>query len=160
MTPDPLALPAFVISILSLVLAVVGAATGIVSLTWQIITRTRGAHRIVVVVNSKMFFIGAGAPGDDHPYIAVVIRNTGAAPVEIDSWAIRLPDGNALVTLPAQFPPSPDLPYMLIAGSSVTFFTLSSSIAEAAAGRDLARSWAVAHLATGQVARSKKGISV
>lgn len=155
MEPDPFALPAFVLSIVSLIVAVVGAGTGIIALVWQIITRTRGAHRIKVRVVSGMRVVtGAGSQG---PYYDIDVSNRGAAAVQIRQWSIRLPDGNGLVTIPAAFPPQPSLPYTLEAGSSVSFYVLSSAIIEAAAGRDLSKARGTVHLGTGQIVVGKRG---
>ena len=59
MQPDQYAQPAFILSIVGLAIAIIGAATGITSLVWQIITRTRGAHRVQVRVTPNMKLIGA-----------------------------------------------------------------------------------------------------
>lgn len=51
---DPLALPAFILAIVGLIVATVGALTGIVSLMWQVSTRRRGAHNVRVTVSSSL----------------------------------------------------------------------------------------------------------
>lgn len=91
------------------------------------------------------------------PYYQIDVRNRGAAAVQVLQWSIRLPDGNGLISLPAAYPPQPELPYMLQAGSTVSFYVLAAQIVKAAAGRDLTQSQGVAHLGTGQLVKGKKG---
>ncbi|WP_426724922.1 hypothetical protein [Curtobacterium flaccumfaciens] len=158
MSADQLAVPAFVLSIIGVVVAGVGMVTGVAALVWQIITRTRGAHRVTVEASSDIRLIGAPG-GPVGPYIQVTLRNRGAAPVDVENWFILLDDGNALFVIPAPFPPNPPLPLSLAAGASVTFYTLASEIKKAAGKRDLSRARAAAQLATGQRVRSKKGIT-
>ncbi|RFA17892.1 hypothetical protein [Subtercola boreus] len=155
MSPDPLALPAFIISIIGLVIAVIGAATGVVALVWQIVTRTRGAHRVVVSVNSDMQMVGAGT--GNTKCLEILVRNRGAASVQIQPWGIRLSDGNSLVVIPGDFPPPPVLPYTLDAGTSASFYARAEAIADAAGVRNLATARAVVHLATGQKIIGRKG---
>ena len=102
-----------------------------------------------------MQIVGAGT--GTTTYLEILIRNRGAAAVQVQSWAIRLPDGNALVVIPGGLLPSPVLPYMLEAGTSASFYVPANSIAEAAGSRDLKAARAIAHLATGQKVLGKKG---
>lgn len=155
MQPDQYAQPAFILSIVGLAIAIIGAAKGMSSLVWQIITRTRGAHRIQVRVTPKMKLIGA--PVDLGLYLQIDVINRGAAAVQFKQWSIDMADGTGLVVMPAAFPPMPALPLMLEAGSSVSFYVPQESIRAAAKGRDLTRARAVAFLATGQKARGKRG---
>ena len=148
MPSDPLALPAFTISIISLLI-------GLAALIWQIATRTRGAHRVVVSVNSNMEIVGGGSR--ITAYLQIVIRNRGAAAVQVQSWEILLPDGNALSVDPGGLLSSPVLPCMLEAGTSASFYVPANSIAEAAGSRDLKAARAIVHLSTGQRILGKKG---
>lgn len=50
----PFALPAFIVALLGLVIAVVGALSGIVSLVWQIVTQRRGAHNVRLKISSAL----------------------------------------------------------------------------------------------------------
>lgn len=103
MSADPFALPAFVLSIVGLIVAVIGALTGIVALVWQIVTRTRGAHRVVVRTRSDILLMGADGSDpsdlgvDPGPYVAIEVSNRGAAAVQIRQWMVTLPDGNGLM---------------------------------------------------------------
>lgn len=156
MVQDPYSLPAFVLSIVSLVVAVIGALTGIVALVWQILTRTRGAHRVSVrAIPNMMLFAGGAASG---PYINIEVTNRGAAAVQVQNWSILLPGGNALmIAIPASFPPSPALPYMLQPGTNVSFYSLASDLHEAMSLDDLPKARAVVVLGTGQRILGKRG---
>ena len=157
--PDPFALPAFILSIVSLAVAVLGAITGIVALAWQITTRTRGAHRIVIDTNPNMMLVGAGGIAPPGPYVEVNVRNRGAAAVQVQQWSILLPDGEkALVVIPALFPPSPDLPFTLEAGSATSFHVLRSELEKSATAQELSESRIRVHLATGQKVTGRKPV--
>jgi hypothetical protein len=117
--PDAFALPAFILSIVSLVVAVIGALTGVVALIWQINTRTRGAHRVAVNVANSVF-VGPSSP--DGVMICVEAINSGASPVKVTSWGFALPnrDGTMAATIP--FPHSAPLPHVLDPGTNAEFF--------------------------------------
>ncbi|MCC2030907.1 hypothetical protein [Microbacterium allomyrinae] len=118
MQPDPFALPAFILSIISLVVAVIGALTGIVALVWQIITRTRGAHRVTVNVTNAVL-VGYGSP--DGVMLCVEAINKGASAVRVTTWGFELPDGGGMVvTNPMS--QSTVLPHMLDGGTNAQFF--------------------------------------
>lgn len=156
MVQDPFALPAFVLSIVSLVVAVIGALTGIVALVWQILTRTRGAHRVSVRAIPNMMLLAGGATSG--PYINIEVTNRGAAAVQLQNWSILLPSGNALIiAVPASFPPSPALPYTLQPGTNVSFYSLASDLQEAMSLDDLPKARAVVVLGTGQRILGKRG---
>lgn len=156
MQSDPLALPAFILSIVGLCVAAIGAATGIASLVWQIVTRTRGAHRVRVRVIPGMMLIGVGL--SEGPFIEVEISNSGAAAVQIRQWSISFPDGTGMViAIPEALPGQPSLPYMLEAGTRASFFTRSEAIEEALNCRDIGTARIHVYLGTGQTVRSKRG---
>ncbi|WP_066038642.1 hypothetical protein [Herbiconiux solani] len=156
MEPDPYALPAFILSIVSLVVAAIGAATGIAALVWQIVVRTRGAHRVRVTAASGMWrFTDEAALG---PYVGIEVRNTGAAPVQVTGWAVELPDGGKLVGVaPDPHMPNPALPHMLEAGTRATFYVRSAAIAQHAKGKDVRELRVFVDLATGKRVYSKRG---
>lgn len=156
MQTDPFALPAFIISIVGLIVAAIGAATGIAALVWQIVTRTRGAHRVKVRAVPGMMLVGKGF--NQGPFIEIQISNSGAAPVQIRQWSIVFPDKTGmLVAVPEPLPVQPSLPYMLEAGTRVSFFTRASAIAEGLNSRDIRTAAVEVHLATGQTIRGKRG---
>jgi hypothetical protein len=152
MNQDPLALPAFLLSLVGLSVAVLAAATSVVSLTWQILTRTRGAHRVRVEAQSKMKFYFQGNPDPDRDYIQLRVSNAGLSPVEVRSWAIRLKDKTSLIVLnPKPFPPSPKLPYALQPGTAIDFFLDTTDLAEGRDPSDFRGSKAVVFLSTGEI---------
>jgi len=156
-TQDPFSLPAFILAIVSLIVAVIGALTGIVALSWQIVTRTRGAHRVKVRAAPDMMFYGPSIP-QVGPFIQIEIINRGASAVQVRNWSILLASGNSLmIAIPAHFPPSPSLPYMLEPGTSVAFYSLASALAEEMSEKDRPAARAAVHLATGERILGKKG---
>lgn len=157
--PDPYSLPAFIISIVGLIVASIAATTSIVALIWQIMVRTRGAHRVLVEATSSMNLLGAG--GAAGPYVQITIRNRGAAPVEVSQWAIEKNDGSGkslTIAIPAPFPPQPELPHMLQAGSSVSFLVIASALKAEFGAADPSSARPVAYLSTGQIVRGKPGM--
>lgn len=157
-TEDPFALPAFVISIVSLVIATIGALTGLVALVWQIITRTRGAHRVRVLAHPGMMIHTAGGNSSAGPYIQIQVTNRGAAAVQVQSWGVLLPGGNALmVVIPEEFPPAPSLPLWLQPGSNVSFYSLASNLMESIELDLIARARVFVILGTGQRVIGRRG---
>lgn len=158
MTEDPFALPAFVISIVSLVIATVGALTGVVALVWQIITRTRGAHRVRVLANPEMMIHTVGDSSSAGPYIQIQVTNRGAAAVQVQSWGVLLQGGNALmVVIPEEFPPAPTLPVWLQPGSNISFYSLASNLMESIEPDAVARARVFVNLGTGQRVIGRRG---
>lgn len=126
--PDPFALPAFILATISLVVATIGALTGIVALVWQIITRTRGAHRVTVSVANSVL-LGPGSP--DGVIITVEAINSGASAVQITGWGFELPNkgGGIVATIPMR--QSAALPHMLLPGTNVDFFMPATQLGHA-----------------------------
>jgi len=157
MDPDNLALPAFVISIVGLGVAMIGAATGVAALVWQIITRTRGSHRVVTRAHSNVMMV----LGDEvlGPFVQVEIANRGQAAVQIRSWRIQFADGSGMTVLvpPAQIV-VPSLPHLLEAGTSVSFWAPVDGLVEAHDSRDFRNARVTVSLATGQTVKSKRGV--
>lgn len=128
-TTDPFALPAFILSIVGLSVAIIGALTGIVSLVWQIITRTRGAHSIIVKVDAGMMITGR-----EHDYgelILVTAINRGASAVQVVSWGVldRKRKMGFVIFMP--LPESTPLPHMLQPGTSARFISRSADLGDA-----------------------------
>lgn len=156
MQPDPFALPAFILSIVGLSVATIGAATGVAALSWQIVTRTRGAHRVKVRAIPGMMLMGEHF--NEGPFVEVQIANSGAAAVQVRQWSIVFPDKTGMVVaVPEPLPIQPSLPYMLEAGTRVSLFTRASAVAKALNDRDIRTAQIQVHLATGQTVRSKRG---
>jgi hypothetical protein len=158
MTPDDLAMPAFVLSIIGLVVAGVAAATSIASLVWQIIMRTRGAHRVSVRGNARMRFLDVIDGVHEETYVEVRASNSGLTAVEIQSWYILLADGTAVVRNPANnsFPPQ-RLPHALQPGSSVSFYMARSELLRHTPRAQLERARAGVILGTGARVLGRRG---
>lgn len=123
--PDPYAFPAFVLSIVSLVVATIGALTGVVALVWQIVTRTRGAHRVTVEVSNAIFVGDAvviDPGGDGGVVVCVEAMNSGASAISVTSWGFELSNRRGGFAIPNPEYPSTPLPHMLLPGTSAKFF--------------------------------------
>lgn len=155
---DPFALPAFILAIVGLIVATVGALTGIVSLMWQVTTRRRGAHNVRVTVGSSLLAYGDGSVSDW--LICVTAANVGAAPVTVNGWGFALPGKRGAVRQTRPLTGSTPLPHRLEPGTSMSLFMqpaqLHGTLAEQdppVAGRKVR---AFVALGTGQEARAKR----
>ncbi|TFD45375.1 hypothetical protein E3T55_18745 [Cryobacterium frigoriphilum] len=125
METDPFALPAFVLAIISLAVATIGALTGVAALAWQIVTRTRGAHRVSVNVANSMVL-------DEHAPTVVLIGveaiNSGVSAVRITTWGMELPNksGGFVVANPLHY--STPLPHLLEPGTNAHFFLAAETL--------------------------------
>ena len=127
MQPDVFALPAFVLSIVGLIIAVIAAMTGIASLSWQITTRRRGAHN--VRVTTGMSLLDYGPAGVSDWLIGVTAANVGAAAVAVNGWGFELPSRRGNVHATAPVPGSTPLPHTLQPGTSMTVFMRPEQLA-------------------------------
>jgi len=125
---DPFALPAFVLSIVGLVVAVVGALTGVVSLAWQITTRRRGAYNVRVSVSSSLQMYPDGAVSDW--FVCVSPANIGASPVAVTSWGLEMPGGGSLNQL-LHVAGSAVLPHSLGPGTSINLLMATAAVRDA-----------------------------
>lgn len=128
MQPDPFALPALILSIVGLIIAVIGALTGLASLAWQISTRRRGAHN--VRVTTGMSLLDYGPAGVSDWLIGVTAANIGASAVAVTSWGFELPGKRGNVYATAPVPGSTPLPHTLQPGTSMTVFMRPAQLAE------------------------------
>ena len=158
MNQDPFALPAFVLSIISLALASIGAVTGVVAFVWQFITRTRGAHRIRVKASSTVRLLNGGV--DDATFVKVDVMNRGASGVQITNWAIDLPKphGSLYVVPGDAHAPATPLPHFLEAGTTIAFYARAAGVWANIdeRGIDASKLRAVVDLGTGQVVFGKR----
>lgn len=123
--PDPFALPAFILSIVGLVIATIGALTGVAALVWQIITRTRGAHRVTVEVSNAVIVDGFDESG---VIICVEAINSGASAIGISSWGFELSKNRGGFAIPHSVHPSTPLPHMLAPGTNAKFFVPAENL--------------------------------
>lgn len=116
---DPFALPAFVVALTGLIIAIIGAITGVASLWWQIRTRRRGAHNVRVAVTAAL---PIPPYGDPEWQVCISPANIGAAPVAITGWGLEMPKkrGTLIQTRPSPF--SSELPHHLQPGTSISLF--------------------------------------
>lgn len=130
---DPFALPAFILSIVSLVVATIGALTGVVALVWQIVTRTRGAHRVVVEVSNAVVVgdaVALNPGGDAGVLICVEAMNRGASAISLTSWGFERVDKQGGFAIPNVEYPSTSLPHMLLPGTSAKFFVAAQHLGD------------------------------
>ncbi len=116
---DPFALPAFIVGLTGLAIAIVGAITGIVSLWWQIRTRRRGAHNVRVTVTAAL---PIPPFGDADWQVCVSPANIGATPVAITGWGLEMPKKRGTLVQTQFSPFSDNLPHMLQPGTSINLF--------------------------------------
>jgi hypothetical protein len=117
---DPFALPAFIVALAGLVIAVIGALTGIVSLGWQIITRRRGAHNVRVRVFSSLPIPADSDAGEWQVHVSPA--NIGAAPVTVTGWGLEMPKKRGSLVQTKYMPLSDTLPHVLQPGTSMSLF--------------------------------------
>jgi hypothetical protein len=157
MPADSFALPAFILSIVGLVVAVVGALTGVVSLTWQIATRRRGAHNVRITVSASLLTYPDGTVSDW--FACVSPANIGASPVAVTGWGLEMPGGGSLNQL-RRVAGSADLPHTLEPGTSINLLMptegIREALAEYAPGVPAERLRAWIRLGTGETVYAKK----
>lgn len=156
---DVFALPAFIMSIIGLLIAGVGAVTGAIALVWQIRTRTRGAHR--VFVTSGQEFVASGASGG--VYLRVAVINAGAASVQLLSCGYELPDGIGLFAYTFDPGDGPRLPQQLEPGTQVSYRIAAIEIRERLlghVGRTEGSIRPAVELGTGELIREKTPITI
>lgn len=92
------------------------------------------------------------------PVTCVTVTNTGRAPVTVNSWGLRLPDGQTMF-VQQPFPGSDKLPYRLEQGASGTWRVESIQVAETcrAQGVDYADLVGFVNLATGETVYAAEG---
>lgn len=161
--PDPFALPAFIVALVGLVIAVIGALTGIVSLWWQILTRRRAAHNVRVSVSSSLPVPAYGEVPDWQACVSPA--NIGAAPVAITGWGLEMPNKRGSLVQTKFSPFSEALPHLLQPGTSINLFWPQAEVRLAIATHapDLKASQlrAFVHLGTGEKVYAKRaGIPV
>jgi len=117
---DPFALPAFIVALVGLIIAVIGALTGIASLWWQIVTRRKGAHNVRVSVSSALPVPSTGPIPDWQ--VCISPANIGAAPVAITGWGLEMPDKRGSLVQTKYSPFSDTLPQVLQPGTSISLF--------------------------------------
>ena len=122
---DPFALPAFILSIVGLVVASIGALTGVAALVWQINTRTRGAHRVTVEVSNAVIVDDSD---ESDVMICVEAINSGASAIGISSWGFELSNKRGGFAIPNPVHPSTPLPHMLVPGTNAKFFVPASNL--------------------------------
>lgn len=125
---DPLALPAFILSIVGLAVATVGALTGIVSLAWQMSTRRRGADRVTVSIANSVL-VGVDDRGSGV-LVCVEAINSGGMAVGLTGWGFQLSNGRGGFTIPNPMYPSTPLPHMLAPGTNAQFFVPAEGLGE------------------------------
>jgi hypothetical protein len=116
-------------AVTTLVIAIIGAATGIGSLAWQMVTFSKSGP--VVTVTATVAFFTHGAEISD-PVVNVKATNSGRSPVTVKGWGLRFPNGQTMVILkPA--PPSDPLPYRLEPGADANWYVPAVEVARGCA---------------------------
>ncbi|GAA3013598.1 hypothetical protein [Microbacterium aurantiacum] len=158
--PDPFALPAFIIALVGLIIAVVAAVTGIASLWWQIVTRRRGAHN--VKVTAKAALVALSDDSVTEWQVNVRPANVGASPVSITGWGFELPRDHGSLFQVRRDNISTPLPHLLEPGTSINLFMSQEGVRDAlrtnAPGVEPSALRAYVTLGTGQTVYAKRGV--
>jgi hypothetical protein len=141
-------------AIAGLILGIIGAATGVVALVWQVITWRQGGA--VVTVTAHQAF---PTYGDElgEPHVNVSARNSGRSPVTVKGWGLRLPDGGTMVNFnPA--PWSSPLPHRLEPGTDGSWYMSTREVARFCAKQGVKQQDMIAFvdLADGRTISAKK----
>lgn len=160
MSDDPFALPAFIIALLGLIIAVVAAVTGITSLWWQIVTRRRGAHNVKVTVAAALVAFSDDSVSEWQ--VKVRPANIGASPVSITGWGFQLPGKRGSLYQARRDGISTPLPHVLEPGTSIDLFMEQEGVRDALRTNapDVKPSSLRAYVAlgTGQTVYAKRGV--
>lgn len=125
---NPFALPAFILAIISLIVATIGALTGIVALSWQIVTRRRGAHRVTVNVTNSVLV--AEDEDDEGLLLIVEAINHGASAVRLTAWGFEKVDKGGGFMVARPLPISTPIPHMLEPGTNALFALPAAALGE------------------------------
>ena len=157
---DPYALPAFIVALVGLIIAIFAAATGVASLAWQISTRRRGAHRIVVTARPSLVLLSNESASEWQ--VCVTAANIGASPVTVNGWGLRMPNKRGSLIQTQRDPYGTPLPHVLDPGTSLSVFlpqkNVQTALAKHAPNLKPRQLRAYVQLATGQVVCAKRGI--
>lgn len=160
MSDDPFALPAFIIALVGLIIAVVAAVTGIASLWWQIATRRRGAHNVKVTAKAALVALSDDSVTDWQ--VNVRPANVGASPVSITGWGFELPGKRRSLYQVRRDHISAPLPHVLEPGTSIDLFVAQEGVRDALRTNapDVKPSALRAYvtLGTGQTVCAKRGV--
>lgn len=89
-------LPLRLVPVASLILGIIGSVTGIGALAWQFYTWARSGP-VITVSTSQGFPVHGNRLGEQTT--GITARNSGRAPITVNSWGLRLPDGQNMVVL-------------------------------------------------------------
>lgn len=121
------------LGVVTLIVAIIGATTGIASLVWQgVAFALEGARVEVLLLVAWMSEDGAikGFPGSwewgqppapnyELELLAVEVRNKGRSPVSVTSWGVKV--GEVTMTYPSDPLMNKPTPYRLESGASETW---------------------------------------
>jgi hypothetical protein len=113
----------------TLVIAIIGAVTGVGSLLWQVIM-WRQSGPVVTVTATQTIPLYRDHAGDAH--VAVTARNTGRSPITVNQWGLQRPDGY-VTWLPQNLPSSTPLPHRLEPGTEGNWYVATREIIQSCA---------------------------
>lgn len=136
-------------------MATVGAVTGVVALAWQIRTRREGTHNVLIRLGNAVTTIDSRMT----TLYSVEVINRGSAGVQMLNWGFLMPSGRLLQVDDFHIV---DLPCMLGAGTSVTFYTKARALSDKFRPEEgSVMDWDLrgyARLGTGEMIYSDKGL--
>lgn len=114
--------------IVTLVLAIVGTVTGVLSLAWQTYTWKKSGPDVKVTATNTFPVFGDNL-GEHH--LTVTAANTGRAPITVTVWGIEMPGHGSIITR-VPIPWSTPLPHRLEPHSSADFHMEAHEVRTAA----------------------------
>jgi hypothetical protein len=77
----------------TLIIAIIGAVTGVGSLAWQVVAFTQSGPRVNVTAFQALLIADDAA---DDWHVTVTATNSGRAPVTVKGWGFRMPNGKTI----------------------------------------------------------------
>jgi hypothetical protein len=121
--------------VVTLVIAVVGLAVSLISLSWQVVEHFLTGHRVtvgllwggmgnggVVTAPVRGTLDAFAQQGFTEFVVAVRARNRGRLSVDVKGFAVQVTDSISITVGPEPWHVNPSTPHRLEAGSEVTFF--------------------------------------
>ena len=111
---------------LATVLAIIAILLSLASLAWQVVSwRRSGAVVSVTATQTLPLYGNRNQPGDWH--VDVTARNSGRSPITVNSWGLRMPNGQTMV-MPGNLSWSASLPHRPEPGANASWFIATEDV--------------------------------
>ena len=81
----------------TVVVAWVGAVTGVLGLLWQMYTHWQGRPRVRLEISTALPLHGRRSPVAGDWHLEVEVLNVGGSSITVTNWGISVPDGQLLL---------------------------------------------------------------